>query len=73
MIDKKTEQTLLKVADYESHEKQRFSRRVCGLFIAAIVAFILYAALNATTGFWIKPKRKAEKKKFRGFAVGSLR
>ena len=48
MIDKKTEQTLLKVADYESHEKQRFSRRVCGLFIAAIVAFILYAALNAT-------------------------
>lgn len=48
MIDKKTEQMLLKVADYESHEKQRFSRRVCGLFIAAILAFILYGVLNFT-------------------------
>lgn len=48
MIDKKTEQMLLKVADYESNEKQRFSRRVCGLFIAAILAFILYGVLNFT-------------------------
>lgn len=46
MIDKKTEQMLLKVADYESDEKQRFSRRICGLFIAAILAFILYSVLN---------------------------
>lgn len=48
MIDKKTEQMLLKVADYESNEKQRFSKRVCGLFIAAILAFILYGVLNFT-------------------------
>lgn len=48
MIDKKTEQILLKVADYESNEKQRFSKRVCGLFIAAILAFILYGVLNFT-------------------------
>ena len=41
MIDKKTEQMLLKVADYESNEKQRFSRRICGLFVVAIFAFIL--------------------------------
>lgn len=46
MIDRETEQTLLKVADYESTEKQRFSKRICGLFIAAIVAFILYSVLN---------------------------
>lgn len=46
MIDKKTEQVILKVADYESNEKQRFSRRLCGLFIAAIIAFILYGVLN---------------------------
>lgn len=48
MIDKETEQMLLKVADYESNEKQRFSKRVCGLFIAAILAFILYGVLNFT-------------------------
>ena len=48
MIDKKTEQMLLKVADYESEEKQRFSNRICGLFIAAILAFILYSVLNFT-------------------------
>lgn len=48
MIDKKTEQVILKVADYESNEKQRFSKRVCGVFIAAILAFILYGVLNFT-------------------------
>lgn len=48
MIDKKTEQTLLKVADYENHEKQRFSDRVCGLFLAAIAAFVLYSVLDFT-------------------------
>lgn len=48
MIDKKTEQMLLKVADYENDEKQRFSKRICGLFIAAIFAFILYGVLNFT-------------------------
>ncbi len=48
MIDKESEQMLLKVADYESNEKQHFSRRICGLFIAAIFAFILYSVLNFT-------------------------
>ena len=48
MIDTNTEQMLLKVADYESNEKQSFSRRICGLFIAAILAFILYSVLNFT-------------------------
>lgn len=48
MIDKKTEQMLLKVADYESEEKRRFSRRICALFIAATLAFILYGILNFT-------------------------
>lgn len=48
MIDKETEQMLLKVADYESNEKQHFLNRVCGLFMAAILAFILYGVLNFT-------------------------
>lgn len=46
MVDKKTEQILLKVANCESSNKQRFSGRVYGLFIAAIIAFILYSILD---------------------------
>lgn len=46
MIGKKTEQMLLKVADYENNDKQKYSKRVCGLFIAAIAAFILYSVLD---------------------------
>lgn len=46
MIDKKTEQILLKVADYENIDKQQYSKRLFRLFIAAIIAFILYGALD---------------------------
>ena len=46
MIDKETEQTLLKVADYESQDKMIFSKRMCGLFIAAILAFLVYALIE---------------------------
>ncbi|WP_434310215.1 helix-turn-helix domain-containing protein [Hominifimenecus sp. rT4P-3] len=46
IMDKKTEQTLLKVADYENQSKINFSRRMCRLFIAAIVAFLVYAVIE---------------------------
>lgn len=46
MIDPEMEQMLLKVADYGNDEKQRYSRRICGLFLAAIAAFILYSVLD---------------------------
>ena len=56
MIDKKTEQALLKVADYENQDKIKFSKRMCGLFIAAIIAFVVYAVINvqglASTGVY---------------------
>lgn len=48
MVDKNTEQVLWKVADYESNEKKLFSRRICGLFMAAILAFIIYSVMNVT-------------------------
>lgn len=47
MVNKETEQVILKAAEYESNDKNRFSRRVCGLFVAAIAAFILYGVLDA--------------------------
>lgn len=46
MVDQKTEQTLLKVADYENQDKMKFSGRLCGLFIAGIIAFLVYAVLD---------------------------
>lgn len=46
-MEKKTEQTLLKVADYENQSKIKFSRRMCGLFIAAIFSFLVYAVIEA--------------------------
>lgn len=46
MVDKKTEQILLKAADYESNEKQSFSKRMCRLFVAALLSYVIYCALN---------------------------
>lgn len=47
MIDKKTEETLLKVADYTNEERIRVTRRLNGLFIAGVVAMLLYVFLEA--------------------------
>lgn len=48
MIDKKQEKSLLKVADYESVEKTKFIKRINYIFIAALIAFIIYAAIECT-------------------------
>lgn len=56
MMDKKTEETLLKVTDYENMEKMKFSKRLCGIFLAAIAAFLVYAVIDmqglASTGMY---------------------
>lgn len=58
MIDKKNEQMILRVADYENNGKERFSRRICALFVLAIVAMIVYAVIEskglASTGVYEK-------------------
>lgn len=58
MIDKKDEEMILKVADYENNGKERFSRRICALFVLAIVALIVYAVIEskglASTGVYEK-------------------
>jgi len=46
MIDKKTQETLLKVADYNNNEKMAFSRRLNLLFILGVIAFIVYMLLD---------------------------
>lgn len=46
MIDKKQEQTLLKVVDYSNTDKIIFSKRLHYLFIVSIVAFMIYMILD---------------------------
>lgn len=46
MIDKKAQETLLKVADYSNNEKMVFSRRLNLLFILGVIAFIVYMFLD---------------------------
>lgn len=46
MKDKKTEEMLLKVADYENNEKMMFSKKLCRLFLAALAAFCVYGYLD---------------------------
>lgn len=58
MMDQKKEETLLKVASYENQNRMKVSRRMCGLYIAAVVAFVVYAAIDmlglASTGIYEK-------------------
>lgn len=46
IMDKQTEETLLKVADYSSEEKMRLSKRLHYCFIAALGAFIVYMIID---------------------------
>ncbi len=39
-------ETLLRVADYQRQDQARLSRRICGLFLLAIGAFVLYGVLD---------------------------
>ena len=45
-MNKDLEETVLKVADYSNEEKVRLTRRMHGLFMVGIVAFVLYLVLD---------------------------
>ncbi len=47
-MDQKTEETLLKVADYSNHEKIIFSKRLGYCFLVGLIAFIVYMVLDGT-------------------------
>lgn len=46
MIDKKEEDTLLKVADYTNEERIRVTRRLNWIFIAGVIALLVYMVLE---------------------------
>ncbi len=45
-MDKKTEETLLKVADYNTQDKMEFSKRVNFVFIAGLVSYLGYMFMD---------------------------
>ena len=76
MMDQKTEQTLLKVADYENQDKMKFSSRICKLFIVAIIAFIVYGVIDmlglSSTGIYEAISSFALGLVFGGLLTGAL-
>ena len=46
-MDKKTEETLLKIADYNNNERMNFFKRLHYFLIAGLIAFIVYAVIEA--------------------------
>lgn len=45
-MDAKTENLMLKVADYNNVEKNFFSKRMCAMFIIAIVGMVVYVGID---------------------------
>lgn len=45
-MDKETKETLMDIADYNTQEKQRLTRRMCGIFVLGLLCFILYIVLD---------------------------
>lgn len=46
MVDKRTEETLLKVADYTNEERIQVTRRLNRIFMAGVIAFLVYMVLG---------------------------
>lgn len=45
-MNKELEETVLKVADYSTSEKQTYARRMCVLFIIGVVLFFVYIVMD---------------------------
>lgn len=45
-MDGKTEETMLKIADYHNLEREFFSKRVCVMFAAAILGMAVFAVID---------------------------
>ncbi len=45
-MEKQTEELLLKVADYNNEERGFFSKRMCIMFLIAIIGMVIYAGID---------------------------
>ncbi len=44
--DRKTEETMLKIADYNNVEREFFSKKMCIMFAAAILGMVVFALID---------------------------
>lgn len=54
-MDKQTEDTLLKIADYNNVEKEFYSKKICYLFIAGILGMAIYMVIDVSGLSQIQP------------------
>lgn len=45
-MDAKTEELMLKIADYNNVERNFFSKRMCAMFIIALAGMVIYAGID---------------------------
>lgn len=45
-MDTKTEETMLKIADYNNVEREFFSKRMCIMFVIAILGMVVFAVID---------------------------
>lgn len=45
-MNKETEETLLKIADYSNNEKKQLAKRICYLFVSGLFFFTIYIILD---------------------------
>lgn len=46
-MDKKTEELMLKVADYDNDERKNISKRMCIMFMTAIIGMAIYVGIDS--------------------------
>lgn len=70
-MDRQTEELMLKVADYNNEERNFFSKRMCIMFIIAIIGMVIYAGVDML-GLSEEQPYEAIVNAALGFALGTL-
>lgn len=70
-MDKQTEELLLKVADYDNEERNFFTKRMCVMFLIAIIGMVIYAGIDISGLAGVQPYEAIVNAAL-GFILGTL-
>ncbi len=70
-MDKKQEETLLKISHYNNIEKEFFSKRMRYMFMIAFTGIVVYAIIDMLGLSWVQPYESIVNAAL-GFAAGTL-
>ena len=70
-MDTKTEKLMLKIADYNNVERNFFSKRMCAMFIIAIIGMVVYIGIDLMRLSEVEPYNTIVNISL-GFVLGSL-